>query len=219
LLACAVGLSPLLSGCSGLGSMTGAGPAADTQKDPLIGDQVPVGSLPPPAPAAQPAAPASPAQGPAATLTSTGSTTSPAAPATGRTGGGAPLESRDVRGGAGASRRGGSPPANARGAVPQLLRPQPVTAAGTGRPEPVPPVPANNGVVTAGNRTVGGDYGQLFARLAAHGMIWHRQESAGDGVRFTCLVANRQNPNIQHQHEATAADPVAALQAVLDPLA
>jgi hypothetical protein len=218
LLAWSFGLPPLLAGCSGLGSLTGTAPAAQAT-DPLIGDQVPVGSVPPPAPAA-PAAQPGPAKGPVAGTT-TGSTGSTAALAMGA----APLTgarpSPGIHDGVGGSGKdgwkGSGQPASNGGTVPQLRRPEPVVEAGPGRVEPVPPVATNGGVLTAGNRTVGGgDYGQLFARLVAHGMIWHRQESVGDGVKFTCLLANRQNPNIQHQHEATAADPVAALQAVLD---
>jgi hypothetical protein len=109
-------------------------------------------------------------------------------------------------------------PAGTAGTTPggvKLRNPEPV--GGSGQANAVTAESVQGGVQTAGNRTlVRDDYGQLFARLVSHGMIWHRQETTGEGVKFSCLIANQQNPNIQHQHEATAADPVAALQAVLD---
>jgi hypothetical protein len=99
-------------------------------------------------------------------------------------------------------------------------------ADGTGtvldKPQPIVPVsrtttdtaqPANE-FDRAGR--VAGTYEQLQAELAARGMNWYRQEKWGDGVKFTCTIPNRANPNKARTYEAVAGTDVAALRLVLD---
>jgi hypothetical protein len=55
----------------------------------------------------------------------------------------------------------------------------------------------------------------LQAQLRARGVIWQKQESVADGVRFTCVVPNRYNPDSCKAYDATARDIVTAIQAVI----
>ena len=55
----------------------------------------------------------------------------------------------------------------------------------------------------------------LQAQLRARGVIWQKQEAVADGIRFTCIVPNRINPETSKIYEATARDAVTAIQAIL----
>jgi hypothetical protein len=56
----------------------------------------------------------------------------------------------------------------------------------------------------------------LQAALKARGVISQDQKTLPEGVRFTCRVANPQNPNFVRVYEATGPDYRTAVQAVLD---
>ena len=60
-----------------------------------------------------------------------------------------------------------------------------------------------------------GDYETLQAQLKARKVVWQRQETFGDGFKFTCGVPIP-NSNYQKRYEATARDPRSALAAVLE---
>jgi hypothetical protein len=55
----------------------------------------------------------------------------------------------------------------------------------------------------------------LQAQLRSRGVIWQKQEPVADGVRFTCIVPNRYNPDSCRAYDATARDLLTAVQAVL----
>jgi hypothetical protein len=60
------------------------------------------------------------------------------------------------------------------------------------------------------------DTDQLLAALKAKGMVWNgKQDVPGGGVRFSCYVANPQDPNAVQAYDATAPDLASAMQAVL----
>jgi len=71
-------------------------------------------------------------------------------------------------------------------------------------------VPNNNSLSSA---MPSGDI--LQAQLRARGVNWQKQETVPDGIRFTCIVPNRVNPESSKIYEATARDLVTAIQAIL----
>jgi hypothetical protein len=102
-----------------------------------------------------------------------------------------------------------------------LNRPEPAVDAAPRSnlpPLPGPPPTIPGYALTAGARTMTYEQGQ--ALLSARGVKVQRLESTGENNewRFTCAVPNRQNPQISRTYEARAADPVAAVRAMLDQL-
>jgi hypothetical protein len=97
-----------------------------------------------------------------------------------------------------------------------LHRPEPIVEpvplvqappAAAGKAAPVPAVAAGSPQAAT--------LAQLQTQLTARGVTWQRQEVAGTGVRVVCGIPDRANPDNMHIYEATAADAVAALHAVL----
>ncbi|MBM4072757.1 MAG: hypothetical protein FJ271_28095 [Planctomycetes bacterium] len=94
---------------------------------------------------------------------------------------------------------GGAPPGSA-----TLSRPQPVVVS----------VPRDSAVQTAGaNQEQTSEF--FLSPLRARGVSWHRADSVAGGIRFACIVPNRQNPSVTRIFEATAADFPSAVNAVL----
>jgi hypothetical protein len=90
----------------------------------------------------------------------------------------------------------------------QLQRPEAVADPGQ-RPTPVP-VPLASSLPSGGPSN-----DQLDALLKQRGVTYQHQEPVTGGIKLTCAVQNRQNPNINRFYEATAADYAGAIQAVL----
>ena len=79
-----------------------------------------------------------------------------------------------------------------------------------------PPAPAGSGITLVGGVRVA-SFEQAQAILRARGVARQRLELDGGRWRFSCWIPNRQNPDINHMYESPpAADPVSALQAVID---
>jgi hypothetical protein len=55
----------------------------------------------------------------------------------------------------------------------------------------------------------------LLAQLRSRGVQWQKQDIVPEGIRFTCIVPNRNNPESMQIYEATARDYATAVQAVL----
>lgn len=57
-------------------------------------------------------------------------------------------------------------------------------------------------------------------QIGARGPLWQRLESVGENGewKYSCSIPNRQNPRIRRTYEAKAADPGAAIRAVLEQL-
>jgi hypothetical protein len=58
-------------------------------------------------------------------------------------------------------------------------------------------------------------YEELQQELKKRGVTWQGQETTDQGVKFTCSIADPQNPNRQRVFEAVGPDYVAAIQLVL----
>jgi hypothetical protein len=58
----------------------------------------------------------------------------------------------------------------------------------------------------------------LLAALKARGMVWNTQTPVAGGVRFSCGIADPQNPGVIQAYDATAADAPSAMNAVLQKL-
>ena len=95
------------------------------------------------------------------------------------------------------------------GASVQLQRPEAVVDP-VQRPTPVP-LPLASSVPSGG--ALNND--QLQAMLKQRGVTFQHQEQVAGGVKFTCTVPNRHNPDINRFYEATASDYAGAVQAVL----
>jgi hypothetical protein len=79
-----------------------------------------------------------------------------------------------------------------------------------------PQVTAVGGFRPVGAGSQATTFEQLQQALRARS-AWQRLETLGEGQwRFTCSVANPQNPNVRRTYEATAADPVTAMRATLE---
>jgi len=114
----------------------------------------------------------------------------------------------------------GAPPGGVSGALTngpatgggvQLHRPEAIVEP-VQRPTPVP-LPAASAVPSVNNSATTID--QLEAQLKTHGATLQRQEQVAGGVKFTCAVPNRLNPDINRFYEATASDYASAVRAVL----
>jgi hypothetical protein len=72
--------------------------------------------------------------------------------------------------------------------------------------------------VGPGGGSPGTTYEQLQSQLAAHGVVWQRQELNGETGewKFSCLVPNRQNPKVRRMYEAKARDYATAIRSVLE---
>jgi hypothetical protein len=94
-----------------------------------------------------------------------------------------------------------------------LSRPEEATPAPPPRHD-VPPAPGT--VLTAATNVT--TFEQAQAVLRARGVTWQRLETAGTAGewKFSCSVPNRQDPNLGQVYEFRAADPLAAIRAVLD---
>jgi hypothetical protein len=91
----------------------------------------------------------------------------------------------------------------------QLQRPEAVVDP-VQRPIPVP-LPLASSVPSSGAPS----NEQLQAVLKQRGVTFQHQEAVAGGIKLTCAVPNRNNPDINRFYEATAADYVGAVQAVL----
>jgi hypothetical protein len=91
----------------------------------------------------------------------------------------------------------------------QLQRPEAVVDPGH-QPTPVPLPPASSLAATG---VPSNDL--LQVQLKQHGVTYQHQEPVAGGVKFSCAVPNRHNPNINHIYEATASDYAGAVRAVL----
>jgi hypothetical protein len=199
---CLLGLG--LAGCSSANRVQ--------QSDPLTGDQPPVPVAGAKGPAAD-AAKAGPA-GPLPALPAPSSSTSTAALAA------ATVPRLDP----GSGQRNGPPPEARLGAAPTdgadrspaatLNRPQPV-----GGPAPVP-VPRLQPISssTTGGVADGTQWGALVKQLQDRGMKAFRLELERDtGLwRCTCSIPDRDKPSLKQTYDTRAADPAAALRAVLE---
>jgi hypothetical protein len=78
-----------------------------------------------------------------------------------------------------------------------------------------PPAP-RSGPQPAGTRVA--SFEQAQALLRTRNVVWQRLETASDAGdwKFSCAIANRQNPNLRQTYEASSPDQLAAIQAVLD---
>lgn len=86
------------------------------------------------------------------------------------------------------------------------------------RPQPVVvPLPRETPDVQPALMTVPASQSNEYflSQLRARGVTWHRADSVPGGIRFSCIVPNRQNPTITRTFEATAPDFPAAVNAVL----
>jgi len=209
---------PLLNGCNGLQKMTGGTPAPKTAGDPLVG--------------ADPAQKAAPATATAPTRSK--SSALPALPASNSSSSnvamvvGEPLpgtrllaiedgtknsgtwQGQGPPPGTGATLTNGLTPSAGGGGV-QLNRPEAIVEP-VQRPTPVP-LPAASAVGPASNAAM--DTAQLEAQLKMRGVTLSRQDKVAEGVKFTCAVPNRHNPDINRFYEATASDYASAVRAVL----
>jgi hypothetical protein len=197
----------LLSGCA-----AGDRPAADP--DPLLGavSGRPAARTSTPTPAATLSAPAP--------LPAPSSSTSTAALAPGAF---TPLDpTHDLRIGAGGgSATGAAGDAwHGRTGAPDVALRQPEPTNGGATPRAVLPVsasgPAPAPVTTAAGSVTTFEQAQVL--LKAHGVVWQRLETWGEGGewKFSCSVPNRQNPNLRQNYEARAGDQLAAVRAVLE---
>jgi|GEM_PF-2175715 len=59
---------------------------------------------------------------------------------------------------------------------------------------------------------------ETFRQLRAKGITWQRLEMEGNSWRFECSVPDPQKPGRSREYSATAADPLGAVQAVLEKL-
>jgi hypothetical protein len=94
-----------------------------------------------------------------------------------------------------------------------LNRPEPVPEAGP--PNRTDPRPANRVMLTGGS--VVASFDQAWTLLRARGMTWSVLESddTANEWRFACWIPNRQNQDIHRSYEASGADPLGVLRAVL----
>jgi hypothetical protein len=86
------------------------------------------------------------------------------------------------------------------------------------RPPPVVvPVPRETADAQPALMTVAANQSNEYflSQLRARGVSWHRADSVPGGIRFSCIVPNRQNPTVTRTFEATAPDFPAAVNAVL----
>jgi hypothetical protein len=194
------------TGCSGWNKITGGGTAAPAVGDPLYGSDPAQKNPPAAAPsrsksAALPAAPAS------------NSSTSNVAMALGDPlPGSRPLAIEDVNkkpGGWQGPGAGSSSGAQLTGSVGVNLQKPEAIVDPVQRPTTLPVAG------TAPAAPSAADLDQLQAQLKQRGMTWQHEESVAGGVRFTCAVPNRHNPDINRFYEATAPDLAAAIRAVL----
>ncbi len=208
-----VGILSLLSGCGTWQKLTGSGATAKATVDPLCGGDPTVKGTPT-----------------AATPNSSKSSAIPAIPVSNSSAsnvamtigeplpGSRPLAIDDKAkkpntwqgsgpnpGGTGVTLTSGPAPA---GGV-QLQRPEAVVDP-VQRPTPVP-LPLASSIPSGG--AVSND--QLQALLKQRGVTFQHQEQVAGGVKFTCAVPNRHNPDINRVYEATASDYAGAVQAVL----
>jgi hypothetical protein len=108
----------------------------------------------------------------------------------------------------------GDPLTSSLGGGVQLQKPQPL----------VQPLPRADGTQTQtqtqaySSPSVSGDYDDLQARLKRRNVIWQRQETYGDGFKFSCGVQVSTNPNRERNYEAVARDYRSAILAVLEQL-
>jgi hypothetical protein len=113
---------------------------------------------------------------------------------------------------------GGVTPASGQAGPVQLQRPEPIVDP-VQRPTPVPLPPAGpTGVTPASYSATPGSMAeneQLQAQLKTRGVTWQNQQVVAEGIKFTCAVPNRHNPDITRLYEATAGDLGAAVRAVL----
>jgi hypothetical protein len=98
-----------------------------------------------------------------------------------------------------------------------------VADAGARRPEPpLDPLSRPDAVASQSFAPLGaaraGSFEQAQSQLTTRGVIWQRLETVGDhgDWKFACSVPNPQNRLISRTYEATARDPLSAIQAVLD---
>jgi hypothetical protein len=104
-----------------------------------------------------------------------------------------------------------------------LSGPQPLDD-GQGRARAVTPVPVpavqggGGGFVPASSTAQNTAQADLEARVRGAGATWTRLDSWVDKgqYKYTCRIPDRQNPQNLKVFEATASDPIAAMQVVLD---
>ena len=53
------------------------------------------------------------------------------------------------------------------------------------------------------------------SQLRARGISWQKAQNVEGGVRFSCIVPNRHNPEVTRMYEAIGPDWAAAVRAVL----
>jgi hypothetical protein len=94
-----------------------------------------------------------------------------------------------------------------------LSEPQPMSAGESVRSETRP---TQGFQLATGKGTP--SYDQLRQLLLARGVVWMRLDTSVETneSKFTCSIANRQNPNIRRTYEARARDDLSAIRAVLD---
>jgi len=211
-----LGVYPLLCGCNSLHKVTGGAPAPKSAGDPLVGGD--------PAQKAAPATPTTPNRSKSSALPAlpaSNTSSSNVAMAIGEPLPGSRLLAIDDKAKPAGGWQGSGPnPGGTSGALTngpapgagvQLSRPEAIVGP-VQRPTSVPLPPASSispgGAVTTDN-------GQLQALLKARGVTWQHQDQVAGGVKFTCAVPNRLNPDINRFYEATASDYAGAVQAVL----
>jgi hypothetical protein len=112
---------------------------------------------------------------------------------------------------------GPAPPPETNGTGTTLNTIQPIAPAARTGMDPVHGMTVlNEGKSDLGQGTPADSYQQLLAELNQRGMTVYRQERAGDSVKFTCTIPNRENPDKARTYQATGKNEVAALRAVLE---
>jgi hypothetical protein len=188
----------VLAGCNSLGMNAKQGPVMG---DPLLGEFGPKGV--PPAKTLTPYQKTS--AGPVPPIPTANSATSTAALAGGR-----PLS---INGGGFAA--ASQPAGTLTGSGGIILRP----------PEAIPSVQevpldthrpgGNTGLPASTWNSQIPSYQQLQDQLRARGVTFQKADPVADGVKLTCIVPNRLNPQVNRFYEATARDYAAAVQAVV----
>jgi hypothetical protein len=169
--------------------------------DPLLGDYAPRPGGP--APAAPPPGPSKTSQLGVPPIPSAQLTPSAAGLASGRAlQGGRPLA---LDGGVAAIPAAGPAKASLQPLVQPVPRELPLPGPGV--------VPVGGGAWTP--PPTPGAQDALLAQLKARNVLWHKQETVPGGVRFSCIVPSRTQPDATRVFEATGRDLTAAVQAVL----
>jgi hypothetical protein len=208
-----LGALALLSGCNTWQKLTGSGPTAQAVTDPLVGGD--------PAQKATSTAAASSNRSKSSAIPAipaSSSSSSNAAMVVGQPLPGGKTLAIDDKSKNTGNWQGSAPAAgpatgtltNGPGAV-QLQRPEAmVDPVQRPMPVPVPLAPASPVPAVAGPSP-----DQLQTQLKQRGVTFQHQEQVAGGVKFTCAVPNRHNPDINRFYEATASDLPGAIQAVL----